>query len=239
MAYKVQEFTKVDLVGAMIAAFEYNDSNIIKSTYFKREGDGDWYHTTVSNRDIALTMLGIDMFKNNVLPKPLPVLTDELRTRAQEMIDLLHGGWTMQLLRGQQLSNFVASVAKLLEKDTVTNMDAGILAYVPSLYVKAVEKNEFLEKVTPLSMESKYIGTVGSKVEETVEVLKSSFIEKFGCSSVLAVTADGNMVQFFTQKANDFPIDSKVTVRAKVKMHFVDAYNNGAQTTRLNYVKVY
>lgn len=159
--------------------------------------------------------------KNNELPVEL----------AEKAIQTITYGVEMDILRGRKVSSFVKSLYDELVNGIPKSY--GVLAKVPNVYEQFKKKNQIAE----LAFSSKFVGTVGDKLQTSLSVITSRKINWDGGSFIsnLAADDDGNLYSFISKA---IMLETQYKVKAKIKGHKEDSYNNMAKVTVLNYLKV-
>jgi L-amino acid N-acyltransferase YncA len=175
------------------------------------------------------------LIRDTVKGDPKLVVTDEDRAQAEIAIDAITQDFTMQVLKGRKVSDFVQSLATLLEKDTDTDVSAGIVAFLPQMYEQLKQRQDREEKVQGFAYTSEYLGQLGAKVTVELTVLTTKYLQQYNCYSVTGHDAQGNMVNFLTGK-QDCTVSGRYT--GKIKRIEQSPYHNNAKVTQLNFVKL-
>jgi hypothetical protein len=163
------------------------------------------------------------------------VVTDEDRAQAEIAIDVITQDFTMQVLKGRKVSDFVQSLAALLQEDMSTGDRAGIVAFLPQMYEQLKQRQDREEKLQEFAYTSEYLGQVGAKVTAELTVLTTKYLQQYNCYSVTGHDAQGNMVNFLTGK-QDCTVSGRYT--GKIKRIEQSPYHNNAKVTQLNFVKL-
>ena len=132
------------------------------------------------------------------------------------------------------LSDYMQRVFSSTQKPEVNFKDFGILASVPSVYFKEMEKKRIINESKSAVQE--HIGTVGGNVLLNIRYINTRFVEKLNCYAHDAITDTGHLVNFLNKSQLGNSGD-KQTIKAKVKTHGVN-YLTKSIETQLNYVKV-
>ena len=175
------------------------------------------------------------LIRDTVKGDPKLVVTDGDRAQAEIAIAAITQDFTMQVLKGRKVSDFVQSLATLLEKDMDTDVSAGIVAFLPQMYEQLKQRQEREEKVQEFAYTSEYLGQVGAKVTVELTVLTTKYLQQYNCYSVTGHDAQGNMVNFLTGK-QDCTVSGRYT--GKIKRIETSPYHNNAKVTQLNFVKL-
>jgi hypothetical protein len=132
------------------------------------------------------------------------------------------------------LNDYMQRVFSSTQKPEVFFKDFGILASVPSLYFKEMEKKRIVTESKNAKQE--YLGEVGKTIELNIRYINSRFIQKLNCYAHDAITDSGHLVNFLN-KSELGKSGTNQKIRAKVKNHGVN-YITKSIETQLNYVKV-
>lgn len=132
------------------------------------------------------------------------------------------------------LNDYMQRVFSSTQKPEVMFKDFGVLASVPAVYFKEMEKKR-IEKEAK-STKQEHLGEVGQTVELNIRYINTRYIKKLECYGHDAVTDSGHLVNFLN-KAELGKTGTNQKIRAKVKAHGVN-YTTKTIETQLNYVKV-
>jgi hypothetical protein len=175
------------------------------------------------------------LIRDTVKGDPKLVVTDEDRVLAEEAITAITQDCAWQIIKGRKVSDFVQSLATLLQEDTDTDASSGIVAFLPQMYDQLKQRQEREEKVQEFAYTSEYLGQVGAKVTVELTVLTTKYLQQYNCYSVTGHDAQGNMVNFLTGK-QDCTVSGRYT--GKIKRIEQSPYHNNAKVTQLNFVKL-
>lgn len=103
-----------------------------------------------------------------------------------------------------------------------------MIVSLPATYVKAIERDGIDRRIT--WARGGFIGDIGSKTKQKVEVLKRVWSKKYN-TWFYNVINDQDQVMFFSYMKNELTVGDKISIEANVKNHFDN-------TTQLNRVKV-
>jgi hypothetical protein len=131
------------------------------------------------------------------------------------------------------LNDYMQRVFSSTQKPEVTFKDFGVLASVPNVYFKELEKKRIIKESKDAKQE--HIGEVGGTVLLNVKYINTRFVQKLNCYAHDAITDTGHLVNFLN-KSQLGSTGDRQTIRAKVKSHGVN-YTTKAIETQLNYVK--
>ena len=132
------------------------------------------------------------------------------------------------------LNDYMTRVFSSTQKEQVTFKDLGVVASIPALYQKDLEKRR-IEKESKNSVQE-HIGVLGESIELTIRYIGTRFVQKLECYAHDAITNTGHMVNFLNKKQLG-DVGQTQKIRAKVKAHGTN-YQTKALQTQLNYVKV-
>jgi tellurite resistance protein len=154
------------------------------------------------------------------------LITDADRAMGADCRRHLASAVTMQALR-TELNDWAKITARVCSLDTITSRyDMSVITAMPHGYARQLRKESVDAR---LARCDGLVGSVGDKVELTVEVLRGSYSIKFNTWFITAIT-DNNHSVYFSYRESIEP-DTHTTIRGTVKRH-----NN--QATQLNRVKV-
>lgn len=178
------------------------------------------------------------LMHNSFVPNaegPRVTATDEDRNRAQTAVDTIQSDCTLRLLQGRQLSEFIASLNSLIQQETVTQRDCGLMAFLPNIYDRILQDHNKQETSASLSVTSQYLGNVGDKIIVDFTFVDKRYLAQYNCWSIFGHDANGNCVGFLTAHEN---LAVSGRIQGKIKRLEENRYRNGAKVTNLNYVKV-
>ena len=170
--------------------------------------------------------------------EPLVITQSDL-DRAQEVTDYIRQRNMMDTLAGRSNSPFFLSVAGLLEKDTVSSSDFGILAWAPKLTDDLSKTDDRDQEIRRVLHDSRYIGTTGKGIELEFHALSNRFVRSensynnTGKYVVLGHDTAGNAVEFWSST----PVEGTVNIRGRVKGHVTMGRHGNLPCTNLHYVK--
>jgi hypothetical protein len=199
----------ITAVAMAIVAYKNNNQSVIKD------------HVS-SNKQLML-----DMAKNNF------VATEELLQQAEQICQSLTHQLIMTVLKDKN-NSFLNNINTLLADNSVDINDFGLLAWVPKLHHGFVQNEQESLAIAEISYTSRYVGTVGKRIDVSVDVFKSIYLKNYNMFICTAKDADGNLFTFWHQKK----LQGVLNICSRVKTHRRDERLNNAQVTVLNYVKV-
>lgn len=209
----VLNFNADDVWSAACAAQRINGRYIKLSMITESKPD----NPQVSNRAIVEGLLA-DTFS----------ITDEDREQGKKVRSYFQA-YTFKILQGKELSEFNNTAMLIANRDVITSTyDLAVICSLPSSYEKASKRDDVDRRIN--FARGGYVGTVGDKVNVTVEVVKRIWSEKWMTSFVTGITAEDQVV-FFAFK-NELEIGKTISIQGTVKGQ------RDPNTTQLNRVKV-
>lgn len=225
--YQPKTLPTRELAAMAFAAFRANGGEIVKTEQVFDEAAGGFVPVVSNKQYIKNT---IAQFED----RPVLTVTEADRADADEAIAVVQGDATMKILLGRTMSDFAKNLVELIGKETASEYDAGLMAYLPMSALRVRESQEKQEKVATIAFSSKYLGTVGSKIAVNFTVIESRFLQNYNCWSVFGHDAEGNCVRYTTSKKE---LTESGQIQGKIRELIEDNYRNGAQVTVMNYVK--
>jgi inhibitor of KinA sporulation pathway (predicted exonuclease) len=131
------------------------------------------------------------------------------------------------------LNDYMQRVFASTQKPEVYFKDFGVLASVPNVYFKEMEKKRIVTESKNAKQE--HIGVIGEPILLNIRYINTRYIQKLNCYAHDAVTDDGHLVNFLNKSALGKTGETQ-TIRARVKAHGVN-YTTKSIETQLNYVK--
>ena len=186
----------------------------------------------------AKKTLGVDDKWMDKAAIAVPV-TDKHREDAQEAIDTISNKVIMMVLKGSPVNGFLGSLSKLLEQETATSRDMGLLAYVPRTARQFAETAIIDEKKTEF-MNSRPLGQEGTKVFANITIFNSRVMSQYESTLYESHDDSGNLVTFFKNEASksQFEVGKTYKIHGKVKKAEPTPYSFGAIVNTLNYVRL-
>ena len=163
-----------------------------------------------------------------LLSKP-EVITDEDRAKALLVMQNFQA-LTFKILNGKVLSEFDAKALELASSETLRDRDIGVVAYLPVGYARAMVRRSVDERLRDCAVG--FVGAVNTKVSLSIEVLKNTYSQNYGCYFVSAITKDNLAVNFATSHGQTFALNQTYDITAKIKAHYEGS------VTKLNFVKI-
>ncbi len=131
------------------------------------------------------------------------------------------------------LNDYMQRVFSTTQQPTVLFKDFGVLASVPNVYFKEIEKKKIINEAK--STKQEHIGEVSKPIELNIRYINVRHVPKLDCYAHDAVTDTGHLVNFLNKSQLGKPGDTQ-KIRARVKTHGVN-YTTKTIETQLNYVK--
>jgi hypothetical protein len=156
------------------------------------------------------------------------------RENAEAAITAIQSDIMIKLLKGQKVTDFVQNLNDVLSKETATQRDCGIMAFLPQMYARAQEQAVKQENLVELAPGSQYLGKIGDKVTVDFQFIDQRYLQQFNCFAVFGTDGAGNCVSFLTAHKE---LAKSARLQGKIKRLVEDQYRAGAKVTTLNYVK--
>ncbi len=138
-------------------------------------------------------------------------------------------GLTFKLIEGKQLSPFMQSAFDAANKNEINSMyDLAVIVSLPATYAKTTRRDDIDRRIQ--WARGGYVGDVGDKINQRVEVLKGIWSQKWS-TWFYNVINDQDQVMFFSYTKTPLVVGDKIEIQATVKGH-------RDNTTQLNRVKV-
>jgi catabolite regulation protein CreA len=208
----VLNFNADDVWSAACAAQRINGSYVKLSVLTEEDKTSN----KLSNRQIVESLL-VDTFN----------ITDEDHEQGKK-VRAFYQALTFKILQGKRLNEFDNTAMLLANRDVITsNYDLAVIASLPSCYERGVKRQTVDQRIGFAT--GGFIGAIGKKVSVTIEVLKSTYSQKWMTNFVTGITSDDQVV-FFAYKS-ELPVGKMFDIYGTVKAH-------RDNTTQLNRVKV-
>ena len=220
-----------ELAATAFAAYRVNNNSIYKYNQMYDATVGDVVDVVTNKQLISNTVGG----RYAIADGPKLEVTEEDRVAAAEAINLVQQDCMLQTLIGRRIGDFVQSVCALAVKETATEMDIGLMSYLPNVAAQIRQRQTADEAAGDLAFTSQYVGNIGEKIEVDFTMLQSKYIQSINCWSVFGHDGNGNAIQYLTAKEE---LTKSARIKAKVKGHQQDQYRKNAPVTNLNYVKL-
>ena len=231
-----------EALAAAIYAFDVNDSKVVKETYFKKDVDETnpvGLIENFSNKSIINSYLTRDEKTDSTIPSPPIKVNESHFTRADEIKDYIQHTILMFTLRSSSgaAPDFMSKINELLQKETVSYHDFGILAWAPKVANDFMIKDKVRETVSQFESTSNFIGAIGKKVSLTFTLIESKFIGRdINCWMCIGHDECGNLINYWAKDESKIVKDGRID--AKVKSHVLSNTQSRYKITMLNYVKV-
>jgi hypothetical protein len=224
---KTYKIESRELVALAFAAQRMNGGLHRDNRYFDPEKDT--FVEVVPNKTLMFNSFAFEPGSN---PELVP--TDEDRAQADAAISAIQGDVLVKKLADRRVSDFQFNLSETISKDTCTQRDCGLVAFVPKTYAGMLERQEKDEAKIGLASTSEYLGRVGEKIQLDFALIDSKYLQQYNCYSVTGHDGNGNMVSFLTAHQG---LAQSGRIAGKIKRIEVSQYHNGAKVTQLNFVK--
>ena len=165
-----------EALAAAIYAFDVNDSKVVKETCFKKdmnENNPIGLIEKFSNKSIINSYLTRNDDKtDSTIPLPPIEVNESHFTRADEIKDYIQHTILMFTLRSSsgEAPEFMSKINELLQKETVSYRDFGILAWAPKVANDFMIKDKIRETVSQFESTSNFVGTIGKREESFTHI---------------------------------------------------------------------
>jgi len=180
----------------------------------------------ISESDPELTKKSNRMLVQELLANTSRI-TDEDRAEGRK-VRAFYQGLTFKILKGIKLSQFDNTAMVISNRDIINDcFDIAVIASLPSCYERGVKRQTVDQRIAFAT--GGMVGTIGSKVSCTIEVLKSVYSQKWNTFYITGITSDEQVV-FFAYK-QELQIGQQRDIYGTVKAH-------RDNSTQLNRVKI-
>ena len=156
---------------------------------------------------------------------------EERIAAADEMMSYCHT--KMIELLGGEITSYWKAILEVVNKPTIfpeAHSDWGVIASIPSAYMRAVERENAQERRAAAQRTSMHFGKVGDHYEGRVHIISKIFSIKYNKTWYTGVDEHGNLVNF--PFAKSLIVDREYPVKGKIRKHGDEA------TTLLHYVNI-
>jgi len=162
------------------------------------------------------------------------ILTDQVPFTDEEMaegrkIRSYYQGLTFKILKGSKLNDFDNNAMLIANKDFAdSSYDIAIIAALPSCYERAIKRDQLDQQIKFAT--GGFLANVGTKVQVTVNVVKSFYSQNYNVYFVTGLT-DKDQPVFFSYK-NGIEVGKTINIKGTVKAH----KDNSTQLSRVKVV---
>jgi hypothetical protein len=142
-------------------------------------------------------------------------ITQADREQAEQVMTYIRG-FTLSLLVGKALSEFNAKALTLVNQQEINTKELGWIAYLPVMFDRDQRKQAVQDRLRETLPE--HLGSVGDKIEMTVEIVKVNHSATYGCWFISGIT-DTNHTVFFSKSSDPYTLGATVRIRGTVKAH--------------------
>jgi hypothetical protein len=206
-------FPTILALAATCAAYRINGGRYLKddipSTIWNWETQ-----TQVPNPEHALANKNIvlNAMTNNEL------ITDADHKQAV-VLQSYFQGLVMKIL-AETLGAFEHKMFTLATGDTISTADRGIIAYMPQHYAIKSAQQTVVDRLE--SCQRDYIAQPNDRIQDTLEVVRIVYSEKYSCYYISGITQDNKRVLFAYSGSTQFEVNQKYSIKATVKRHDSD-----------------
>lgn len=143
-------------------------------------------------------------------------------------------GLLFKVLSGNMKNDFLSSVSDIIGKELVSDADMAYIAPLARSYRNDIEKEKKLDREMELASTSKFIGTIGSRVQLKIRLINSVYIMNY--SFYVYTATDGeNLIKFSSPHGVDkFRPGVDLIVKGSVKSHLADRRVNETWLNRVS-----
>jgi hypothetical protein len=212
MAIKV-----IDVIAAAVAAYRANGNAIVN-----RSGD------------LAFPVTNVTLVKQYITEptKSQLAVTDEDIASAEEIKSHILQKVLVSRLSGKAISDFVERIGLIVEDETTSRSNIGILVWTPKVYNDLITADAQQHELTVNGFTSKYLGSKGDHVVLEFTTVIKRWNKTYQCYRYTGHDSNGNLVGFLS--GTDFPATVKLKARIKATE---DSKFSGGKTTYINYAK--
>jgi hypothetical protein len=181
----------------------------------------------ISESNPAINQQSNRQIVNSFLADPFTI-TDEDREQGK-IVRAFFQAYTFKILQGKALSEFNNTAMLISNRDVITSdYDVAVITSLPASYERGSKQQSVDQRIK--FAQGGHVGTIGNKVNLTVEVVKRIWSEKWMTSFVTGITPEDQVV-FFAFK-HELEIGKTISIQGNVKGQ------REPNTTQLNRVKV-
>lgn len=217
-----KQYDTLEALTASVAAFEINQSTVVRDAFY--ENQVIKYHP---NRVLITEHLE----GNKLLP-----ITDDHRKQAEEIVVYLQQTIMLQTLMKGSSDRFAQNVLDIVSEPKMLAKDVGLLAWAPKLTADLQKKDRVREVSAHYERNSRYVGTIGSKLTVEFTLIDSRYVPSMDCYAVYGHTGEGNLIFYWAKKEEK--VVKQGRIEGRVKKQAPDEFRGKALVTTLNYVKV-
>ena len=246
-----QEFETIEVVAAMFAARERQaerGNEIVpgfvipasakpsEKVYIPNAPDKQRYLASLSS--YAKITLGVRNWTD--ADAEVVTITDEHRAQARTAMDTIINKVMLMVLKGDKFNQFYHNLNSLVEQETSTSRNFGLLAYVPKIADQITSLQDVDQKRVKLHHTSGPIGSIGDKIVTNINIFYSFAMPDHDSVRYEAHDDNGNLIKFFknTSAKDTFQVGESYRINAKIKALGPDQWSNGTFVNQLFYVRL-
>ena len=125
---------------------------------------------------------------------------------------------TFEILKGKVLNDFENKSMSLANGDEISDREIATVACLPLIFFKAQKRRDVDRRLRECKAE--YVGDVGTKVKLSVEIVKATYSQNYGCYFISGITKE-NLSIFFATRVweQHLAVGNTIIVTGKVKAH--------------------
>ena len=200
---------------------------MLAAALLAQETNGEYIGTksySAENKPKNKSLMAKFLLENDPQLEERTAAAEEMMAYCQtKMIELLSG----------ELTGYWKAILEVVNKPTIlpeAHSDWGVIASIPSAYMRAVERDNAQDRRAAAQRTSMHFGKVGDQYEGKVHLISKIFSIKYNKTWYTGVDEHGNLVNFPYSKS--LIVDREYPVKAKIRKHGEDA------TTLLHYVNI-
>ena len=149
--------------------------------------------SVLSESDPQTNKLSNRQIVENLLVDPTQITEEDMEQGRK--VRAFYQGLTFKILKGIKLNEFDNTAMLLANREVVdSKYDIAVIASLPSCYERGVKRQTVDQRIAFAT--GGMVGTIGSKVSCTIEVLKSVYSQKWNTFYITGITSDEQVVFF-------------------------------------------
>jgi hypothetical protein len=182
--------------------------------------------SVLSESDPDLNLQSNRQIVESLLVDPTQITEEDMEQGRK--VRAFYQGLTFKILKGIKLSEFDNTAMVISNRDIINDcFDIAVITSLPSCYERGVKRQSVDQRIAFAT--GGMVGTIGSKVSCTIEVLKSVYSQKWDTHYITGITSDEQVV-FFAYK-QELATGQQRDIYGTVKAH-------RDNSTQLNRVKI-
>jgi len=229
-----EKYSVIDVLKASVAVNNFNKGYIKDDVKLPED---NFQVSKIRNRNLVLALLGenrLNSYGEQWEKKLINLtVTDKDIKTADDIVNHYEGKLFSAM--GGKLDQYSESIWKVIGKEKCSIMEIGLIASIPSAYLRDVKKESIEDRVLS-ECKDEYIGSVKDKVEGSVELLSSVYSRNYDSYIYSGIFNEKFLVTFWNGKKIADKGET-VNIKAKIKRLTESRFYPNAWETQLNYVK--